>query len=348
LGGAIGDAFGYEVEFSSLPSIRSRFGPAGIKSPIFHDGKLVVSDDTQMTLFTLEGLLRSFGGGDDWERRCVPSVRRAYREWYRTQADSKVSEEKEDSGWLIHQPEMWAQRAPGNTCLSALRVGAYGTTDKPINHSKGCGGAMRVAPVGLLQCVDPETAFRLGAEAAALTHGHPSGFLSAGMLAALIRILIDGTSLSTRHGAYSEADAIGQCCRMLPAYSGHEETLEAVDEAVRLAASTPKECASAVESLGGGWVGEEALAIALFSVLSAESFVEAISIAANHGGDSDSTASIAGQLWGASQGLSGVPNDWVSRLDVLLPLLHLGRELLSPMQERCTPGALPSRSTGTG
>jgi ADP-ribosylglycohydrolase len=57
LGGAIGDGLGYEVEFSKLDAIRERFGDSGIMTPVLHKGKLVVSDDTQMTLFTLEGLL---------------------------------------------------------------------------------------------------------------------------------------------------------------------------------------------------------------------------------------------------------------------------------------------------
>jgi ADP-ribosyl-[dinitrogen reductase] hydrolase len=53
-GGAIGDAFGYEIEFSSIGSIKSSYGKAGLQQPVFHNGKLIVSDDTQMTLFTLD------------------------------------------------------------------------------------------------------------------------------------------------------------------------------------------------------------------------------------------------------------------------------------------------------
>jgi ADP-ribosyl-[dinitrogen reductase] hydrolase len=53
-GGAIGDAFGYEIEFSSIGSIKSRYGKAGLQQPVFHNGKLIVSDDTKMTLFTLD------------------------------------------------------------------------------------------------------------------------------------------------------------------------------------------------------------------------------------------------------------------------------------------------------
>jgi hypothetical protein len=60
--------------------------------------------------------------------------------------------------------------------------------------------------------------------------------------------------------------------------------------AVALAGQPCRDRAAAVETLGGGWVGEEALAIGIYAALSAESFVEAIQIATNHSGDSDSTA----------------------------------------------------------
>jgi len=329
LGGALGDAFGYEVEFESLPGIRARFGPAGIEVPVLHHGKLIVSDDTQMTLFTLEGLLRCLKDGAAWERACTPSIRQAYLDWLWTQGSGSVSGRAGGSGWLVEQPQMRVRRAPGNTCLSALSSGGHGSMGKPINNSKGCGGTMRTAPIGLLPFADVETTFRLAAEAAALTHGHPSGYLSAGMVAAIIRVLMDGGSLETKPETPSDPGAIDRCLGILKTYAGHEETLRAVNGAVRLAAKGPKDHAAAVETLGGGWVGEEALAIALYAALSAGCFVEVISIATNHSGDSDSTASIAGQLWGAANGLAGMPHGWVSNIDVLMPLLHLARQLIS-------------------
>ena len=88
---------------------------------------------------------------------------------------------------------------------------------------------------------------------------------------------------------------------------------------------------AAVEDLGGGWVGEEALAIGLYAALSARTFIEAIGIAANHSGDSDSTASIAGQLWGAMNGLEEMPHPWITALDVRKPLLHLARQSMPHM-----------------
>ena len=57
LGGAAGDALGYPVEFLSLADIRERYGPAGITSYALQHGVAQISDDTQMTLFTANGLL---------------------------------------------------------------------------------------------------------------------------------------------------------------------------------------------------------------------------------------------------------------------------------------------------
>src|SRR3954447_19198113 len=57
LGGAAGDALGAPVEFLSLEETRSRVGPRGPDEP------RPVTDDTQMTLFTAEGLMRAHNRG---------------------------------------------------------------------------------------------------------------------------------------------------------------------------------------------------------------------------------------------------------------------------------------------
>ena len=134
----------------------------------------------------------------------------------------------------------------------------------------------------------------------------------------MVRFLAEGADLR---------GATDQSLDILLSYEGHKETEEAVKAAVALAGQSCRDREAAVETLGGGWVGEEALAIGIYAALSAKSFVEAIRIATNHSGDSDSTASIAGQLWGAMNGIDGIPHVWVSDLDVLLPLLHLVRQL---------------------
>ena len=81
--------------------------------------------------------------------------------------------------------------------------------------------------------------------------------------------------------------------------------------------------ARASASFGQGWVGDEALAVGLHAAATAGCFAEAIEVASNHDGDSDSTASIAGQLYGAKHGLAALPAEAVYRVDVLEPLLEL-------------------------
>jgi ADP-ribosylglycohydrolase/protein-tyrosine phosphatase len=232
LGGAVGDAFGSCVEFLQLPEIRTTFGPEGIKEPVYQKGKLVVSDDTQMTLFTLEGILTGLKEPSPRIQTLVESIRLSYLDWLGTQGRSYSDARKRKDGWLVHCPELNVPRAPGTTCVSSLVHGGRGTIENPLNDSKGCGGAMRAAPAGLFRHFDPRQAFELGARSAAITHGHPSGYLSAGMVSAIVRCLMDGMGID----AASE-----NCLHILKGWDGHEETLHAVTKALRLVSRGSKD-----------------------------------------------------------------------------------------------------------
>jgi len=193
-GGAVGDAFGYEVEFDDLPAIRRRFGSAGITAPVFDQGRFIVSDDTQMTLFTGESVAAALAAGETADDRIIPAIRAGYLTWLETQTrGAQGCGAFED---VRRFRTLWARRAPGNTCQSALQAGGRGTPKSPINNSKGCGGVMRVAPIGLARAIDADGAYHLAGAAAALTHGHPSGYLSAAALGGIIRDLLDGDDLS--------------------------------------------------------------------------------------------------------------------------------------------------------
>ena len=89
LGGAVGDALGAAVEFKSRAATLEIFGPDGITeyAPIY-GGLGHITDDTQMTLFTAEGLLRG------WVRGCLKGITsyssvtaHAYKRWLYTQGD---------------------------------------------------------------------------------------------------------------------------------------------------------------------------------------------------------------------------------------------------------------------
>lgn len=89
VGGAVGDALGYEIEFMNLTSIRNRFGKKGTTRYVLHDGVAQFSDDTQMTLFTLEGLMNGVintkAGKKD---EILPYIESAYLNWYKTQTET--------------------------------------------------------------------------------------------------------------------------------------------------------------------------------------------------------------------------------------------------------------------
>lgn len=312
VGGAVGDALGAPIEFMTLDSIIKKYGPSGVNDYVeFNNGKGEFTDDTQMLLFTAEGLLRS------WNRATSRGIWGAYTKicftsylrWLHTQNDgyakSAVKPNKED-GWLINERSLYKRRAPGNTCLTALRSGIAGTMEDPINDSKGCGGIMRIAPVGLLFHKDPKNAFQIGAELAAMTHGHPSGYLSAGALAAIISFINNGFTLN---------DAISESRVVLSTYNKHEETDNAIQKALDLHAQNSPSYKN-VEKLGGAWVGEEALSISLYCALSFENdFEKAINLSINHSGDTDSTGAITGNVVGLMLGEAAIPSRWIGNLE---------------------------------
>lgn len=333
--GAVGDALGADVEFDSIGRIRERFGPDGLTGWAHGSGHM--TDDTQMTLFTAEALIRAahiercsradgaaplLASTPPWKQQRTTLVAdvlwASYRRWLRTQEhhpdEVLLGSLPPGSGWLITRRELWSVRAPGGTCLGSLRSGRMGSPAYPINSSKGCGGVMRVAPIGLVAS-DP---FAVAVQAAALTHTHPSGYLSAGVFAAVLGAIVDGTDLFS---------AVGIALDHLARWDGHEETDAAVRSALDLAARHPVPDPELVESLGGGWTGEEALAIALYCALCAPDLRSGILWAVNHSGDSDSTGSIAGNLLGLIHGTGAIPREWLAGLAELEVVTQVADDL---------------------
>lgn len=307
MGGAVGDALGAAVEFSSLAAIRRLYGPEGITDYAHaYGGRGRWTDDTQMTLFTAEGLLDASAAGDSSD--IVGHIWAAYRRWYGTQTGHGPG----GSG-LAAIPSMHHRRAPGATCVAALSGSQPGTVDRSINNSKGCGGVMRVAPIGVL-----DEAYAVANAAAALTHGHPSGWLAAGALAVMVHSLLHGADPS---GAVAAGlAAVGDEPRS-------NEVVKALEAAVALAGSGAPPSAETVERLGEGWVAEEALAIAVYAFLVSDDFDTAVRLGANHSGDSDSTASIAGQLYGAYAGDEAIAERWLEDLELRAEITELANAL---------------------
>ncbi|MBH0775808.1 ADP-ribosylglycohydrolase family protein [Nocardia bovistercoris] len=329
-GGAVGDALGAPVESMPLQHIRQRYGLAGVTgAPATFDGR--ISEETQLTLFVTEALIkgsvraraRGIGGAT------LGLMQSGMLVWLRGQGFEIPDQPFPPHSTLADHPELMSYRGVSHAAVVALQRAAarrqpgrpLGTRAEPVNDSKGCAAVVRSAPCGFGYAADRSGAaiehiFELGCDAAALTHGHPSGWLPAGTMAAIVYGLCRGADL---------AAAVTAARAELVRHAGHEETETALADALRLASETGAALPSPdqVERLGRGWIAPEALAIGVFTAATAvaaggdpEQIVRnGILAAVNHSGDSDATAAICGSLLGARYGVAAIPTAWRSALD---------------------------------
>ena len=346
VGGAIGDALGYAVEFLQEDQIFRKYGCEGITEYDLVNGKALISDDTQMTLFTANGILvgdtrlsmRGIGGDP---KTYVPN---AYLDWLKTQ-ESDINSvnhherytEKGGYSWLLDVPELYVRRAPGNTCLSALETRAKeGYVDSfinsPINRSKGCGGIMRIAPLALkyrwgenfygdIEQIDMEAA-----ELSAITHSHSLGYMPSAVVSHIIsRILCSYDEMSLKDMVLEARDSVSKL------FAGDKNLpvlVDIINRAVRLAEEADADDLDNIHALGEGWVAEETLGIALYCALKYQNdFSKAMITAVNHKGDSDSTGAVTGNILGALVGYTAIDSKWKKNLELLDVILEVADDL---------------------
>lgn len=329
VGGAAGDALGYAVEFSSLSSIQAKYGSEGIQAydPDPETGTAIISDDTQMTLFTANGLLLSEARGG---RPVEGWIYEAYLNWLKTQMPGRKIK---PVCWLNDIPELNERRAPGNTCLQALCSGKMGWVDEPINNSKGCGGVMRVAPVAIYshrKGWDLEKADRMGAAAAAITHGHSLGYMSAAALVDIVYRILEGETIED--AVYISANYMEQLYADDPWMPDLVKGMRLAQELAEDTTRTDQQC---LNLLGEGWVGEEALFVAIYCALKyADDFDKALTVSVNHSGDSDSTGAVMGNILGAYVGYEAIPEKWKTGLQMRETILEIADDLCAAEAER--------------
>lgn len=315
IGGAIGDALGYQIEFKRNVKNKEIIS--------FNNGTGIISDDTQMTLFTANALLFRE------TRACmrgiallpVDAIYESYLDWLDTQ---NHTDNHHSISWIKNIKELNESRAPGNTCISALSSGIKGTIKQPINNSKGCGGIMRVAPIGLYM-KKPELAGKFAAEASALTHGHPLGIIPSYVFSTLIWYLTN-TDLTIREALDK---SIKQYEEKFDIFDKENKNyfIELVNKAIKLS-EEDKIDIDAIKELGEGWVAEETFAIAIYSCLKySNNFKDAIVCSINHDGDSDSTGAVAGNIMGSYLGYEKIPLEYKNNIELRDEILELASDL---------------------
>ena len=266
------------MKIITLDQIKLEFGPTGISGL---PEPAIFSDDTQMAVAIAEAL--NTAGEKDLET-IMSAIKAEFIKWY-------------------HSPEN--NRAPGNTCLQGVSNMEQGMhwTESGVENSKGCGSAMRSAPIGYLYQNDPERLKEIASASGISTHGHETGDAACIGAAYLVKLALDGI------------DPLEMIPKLFEYTNGISEEF---DEAILKV----QECLDwedeekALSYLGEGWTGEEAVALALYCFLRyPHSYEKVIIRGANTNGDSDSIACIAGAISGAYLGIESIPEDWVKRIE---------------------------------
>lgn len=192
---------------------------------------------------------------------------------------------------------------------------------KSCLSKKICSNLMWTVPVGL--ALPAEDAFKMGLEFAAISPNHPSEYLPAGFVAALIAYILAGVTLR---------DALDLCRNQLITYTGYKEILELVDESIYLSYGFEK-ADRVIERIGAGRSGRGALAIAIYCSLKyAYNFKQGVVAAVTHLGQSDSAGSITGAILGALLGDEALPMDWIVKLKNSFSISQVAMEMFQIFQ----------------
>ncbi|MDE6518457.1 MAG: O-acetyl-ADP-ribose deacetylase, partial [Acetatifactor sp.] len=249
---------------------------------------------------------------------------------------------------LLDVPRLYRRRAPGNTCLDALRRRRKSSEPEdyiaaPLNDSKGCGGIMRIAPLALNRHRNIRNMDYEAAQIAAITHGHSLGYMPAAVLAHIISRIVypevtpqkekteqeNPETFSNKPQTLREIvlEARDTVAAIFHGDKHLKELTDIIDLAIRLSANDSGDRDN-IHRIGQGWVAEETLGIALYCALRhQEDFSAGVTAAVNHKGDSDSTGAVTGNILGALLGYSAIADQWKDNLELAEVILEMADDL---------------------
>ncbi|MET9256580.1 ADP-ribosylglycohydrolase family protein [Streptomyces sp. NPDC003717] len=283
-----------------------------------------VSHLTQLTLFSVDGLIRAQVRRDTGAWHPPTDLHRAYRRWYATQTDWGPDERRAEDGWLAREEWLYARRGAPRSLLLGLGDDTVGTPEAPKNPGeRGAEAAVRSAPFGLLVGWEPQLVVQLAVECAAQTHGHPAAGLAAGAYAAVVHGLARGEGLD---------GAVQRTLGLLGARPGHQPVTDGLQHAlgaVRQGMPGPER----VAELAGEGHAEGVLAAAVYCALVGEDVRHGLRLAVGHDGPRTATGALAGALLGALHGETALPPSWLAELEGRPTLLELADDFAMEMTQ---------------
>jgi ADP-ribosylglycohydrolase len=199
-------------------------------------------------------------------------------------------------------------RAPGITCMTGCRnlASGIGWREAGVAGSKGCGSAMRAAPIGLYYCDDEARLIEVARSSSLLTHGHPAALAAAAATALLVAWALHGDD---------PGDYPARLASVMDTMEGGEP-VALLARRVNEVLDEPPEQTLQRGVLGEAWVGDEAVASALYCFCrNPTDYRSTVLTGANTVGDSDSIACIAGAISGAFNGLAAIPESWRENIE---------------------------------
>ncbi|MFJ7149544.1 ADP-ribosylglycohydrolase family protein [Streptomyces sp. NPDC100445] len=325
LGTAVGDALGAPADTLSLAGIRAAHGPDGLLDLAdAHGRRGAVTHHTQLTLFTVDGLIRAQVRRDTGAWHPPTDLHRAYRRWAATQTDWGPDERRKDDGWLAREEWLYARREPTRALLLGLGDDVMGTLERPKNPGDpGPEAVARSAPFGLLVGWEPQLVVQLSVECAAQTHGHPLAALSAGAYAVIVHGLARGDSLD---------GAVRAALDLLAARPGHQPVTDALRralDAVRQGVPGPDR----VAELTGDGSADGLLAVAVYCALVGHDVRHGLCLAVNQSGPSAAAGALTGGLLGALHGETALPPAWLAELEGRPTMLELADDFAMEMTQ---------------
>ncbi|GAA5066688.1 ADP-ribosylglycohydrolase family protein [Streptomyces similanensis] len=325
LGAALGDALGAPVDRLDLAEIQAEHGVEGVVDLLpAHGRRGAVSHLTQLTLFSVDGLIRAQVRRDTGAWHPPTDLHRAYLRWAATQRDWGPDERRAEDGWLAREEWLYARRDAPRALLLGFGDDVMGTLEAPKNPAEpGPEAAARSAPFGLLVGWEPQLVVQLAVECAAQSHGHPAACLAAGAYAVIVHGLARGDDLD---GAVQKALAL------LAVRPGHQPVSDALQHAlgaVRQGMPGP----GRVAELAREGSAQELLAVAVYCALVGEDVRHGLCLAVNQSGPSGAAGALTGGLLGALHGETALPPAWLAELEGRPTLLALADDFAMEMTQ---------------
>ena len=325
LGLAVGDAMGMPVDDMTWGEIQESYGPHGLLGYDLRSDFAEITSYTQVAAYICNALLLSISRSKGDQH--LDFVKLGLKEWTRSQ---QFARDPEGSYcWVAKLSAFRRRHCRDARMLDTLRLAAMGFPEKGPNKYNTPGSLTSAIAVGMFynpQRMTPPQIGELATKIVRLTHGDPTAFLSAAVLAyAITGILLEpDMPLDAQFTAaisamdhqfrskYSEAYTVAATLSAAVERAKAAEPMDQVMESLQ--------CYSAMNCLAGAIYA---------SIANDQDFDTAMITAVNHSGYSSAVAGIAGAVLGAKMGHAALPDFYLESLEPVKELCQLADDMVS-------------------